>query len=279
MIPLPIRSKPDAETVEPMAMPRGMNTYRAPILPEPEAVQDLTAARAVLRALQLALRSALQGLEPESIALDSLPTADRELLAQVLGEGEVSAVACEPGENHAHLHVQEAIFAGVWRVLERSERGLSDRLEVGALPVALRESARRDFQCGGTGTVCDVLPDGVMNAPAILAELQAHWRTPAPATHVINLTLLPLSAADQRWLESALGRGSVTILSRGYGNCRITSSQRPNTWRVVYYNSEDSVILNTIEVCAVPEVACAAAQDLRDSDARLGEVLAWLEGA
>ena len=32
----------------------------------------------------------------------------------------------------------------------------------------------------------------------------------------------------------------------------------PNTWRVVYYNSQDAMILNSIEVVDMPEVACAA---------------------
>ncbi len=49
------------------------------------------------------------------------------------------------------------------------------------------------------------------------------------------------------------------------------------TWRVVYYNSQDTVILNTVEVGALPEVACAAIEDLQDSVERLGEVLAWVE--
>jgi hydrogenase-1 operon protein HyaF len=81
---------------------------------------------------------------------------------------------------------------------------------------------------------------------------------------------------DHSVLDHALGRGSVTILSRGYGNCRIESTARPHTWRLTYYNSQDSVILSTVEVSDVPEVACAAQQDFADSRARLSEVLDWL---
>jgi len=50
-----------------------------------------------------------------------------------------------------------------------------------------------------------------------------------------------------------------------------------HTWRIVYYNSQDAVILNTVEVSAMPEVACAALEDLNDSHERLAEVLAWVE--
>ena len=46
---------------------------------------------------------------------------------------------------------------------------------------------------------------------------------------------------------------------------------------MVYYNSMDKVILNTVEVVDMPEVAMAAPEDLRDSHERLGEVMAWLE--
>jgi hydrogenase-1 operon protein HyaF len=264
-----------------MHMPRGMNTYRAPVLPEPELLQDLTIARVTLRTLQGALAAAQRGERPAPIELTNVPAADRRLLDSVLGEGEVSAVL----EGPTRLHVQEAIFAGVWRVIETAADGcMSDRLEVGPLPAAILERATRDGQlCGATAPAAPTL-EGLMNAPAILSELQHYWRADtradsfAPA-YIVNLTLLPLSAADELWLDAVLGRGSVTLLSRGYGNCRIASTARPHTWRVVYYNSQDHVILSTIEVSIVPEVACAAMQDLADSEARVAEVLAWIEGA
>ena len=86
-----------------------------------------------------------------------------------------------------------------------------------------------------------------------------------------------MSLGDIAWLDHVLGTGRVLILSRGYGNCRITNTCVPNTWRVVYYNSQDTVILNTVEVTAIPEVACAAPEDLADSLERLREVLEWVQ--
>jgi hydrogenase-1 operon protein HyaF len=80
-------------------------------------------------------------------------------------------------------------------------------------------------------------------------------------------------------MEQQLAGGCVLILSRGYGNCRILSTRVPNCWRVVYYNSSDTILLNTVEVTDIPEVACAALEDLRDSGARLREVLDWVGGA
>jgi len=43
--------------------------------------------------------------------------------------------------------------------------------------------------------------------------------------HVINLTLLPMSMQDIAFLDHHLGTGRVLILSRGYGNCRITNTK------------------------------------------------------
>jgi hydrogenase-1 operon protein HyaF len=68
----------------------------------------------------------------------------------------------------------------------------------------------------------------------------------------------------------------VTLLSRGYGNCRVTATGVARVWWVQYFNSQDALILNTIEVTEVPAVACAAALDLEDSAERLAEVIAWI---
>jgi hydrogenase-1 operon protein HyaF len=91
------------------------------------------------------------------------------------------------------------------------------------------------------------------------------------------LTLLPWTPADAQCLDEILGQGPVTILSRGYGNCRITSTRVPNVWRVRFYNSQDVMILDTIEITAIPEVALAAREDFQDSRERVAEVLNWME--
>jgi hydrogenase-1 operon protein HyaF len=65
----------------------------------------------------------------------------------------------------------------------------------------------------------------------------------------------------------------VVMLSRGYGNCRITSTLTRNVWWVQYFNSQDTLILNTIEISHVPDVACAAQEDIDDSAQRLHEIL------
>jgi hydrogenase-1 operon protein HyaF len=122
-----------------------------------------------------------------------------------------------------------------------------------------------------------------MNALPILAELESRCelyrreRTP----HTINLTLLPLSDADVAFLDGRLGRGPVAMLSRAYGRCQIISTQVADVWWVRYYNAMSTLILNTLEVVDVPQVACAAPEDLTDSRERLEEILApyWCDVA
>ncbi len=91
--------------------------------------------------------------------------------------------------------------------------------------------------------------------------------------HVVNLSLLPHTEEDLLWLDAAFGEGAVTILSRGYGNCRITATAMPHVWRVQFFNSMDTLILDTFEVTAMPEVAIAAPEDLSDSGTRMLKIL------
>ena len=86
-----------------------------------------------------------------------------------------------------------------------------------------------------------------------------------------------MSPEDLQYLFDAFGTGTVSILSRGYGNCRITSTGLNHVWWVQYFNSMDQIILDTLEVVDVPEVAQAAADDYADSVERLGEWLAVMQ--
>ena len=271
------------ETLDYMSMPKGMDTYRPPVLPEPEELAAHELAREVLAAVLEAVTTACEGRVPAPVRLDGLPASELALVNQVLGEGEVSAqVLAQPevrlvGDEAVRVRVQESVFAGVWRVITTDDDGaVHDHVEVGAIPAALLRAAHDDGH--GPREPLPPVPAELLNLPPILTELadqRARWKA-GDAAHVVNLTLLPLSPADIAHLDHQLGTGRVVILSRGYGNCRITDTRVPNTWRIVYYNSQDAVILNTVEVSAIPEVACAAAEDLEDTAERLAEVLNWV---
>jgi hydrogenase-1 operon protein HyaF len=80
-------------------------------------------------------------------------------------------------------------------------------------------------------------------------------------------------------LDQAMEPGPVAIMSRGFGSCRVSSTSVRDVWRVQYFNSMQTLILNTLEVVDVPEVALAAAEDLADSRERLGELVDWMSEA
>ena len=273
--PIPVVG-PGSHEVEEAAnylpMPHDMAVFRAPVL-EPSSPQAAAAAHAVLSTLLADMRGHRFGAgEAPGLDLGQLGGDALDAVNQALGHGEVSAVA------HADLQwrIEETTFASIWHVLGARTDGsiAEDRLEVAPIPAVLR----RTMAEAATHRVLALptAPAGLMNAPSLLAELvdqSALWQPGKPA-HVINLTLLPVSPQDLAYLAEALGQGPVTILSRGYGNCRLSSTLLPNTWWVQYFNSMDQLILNTIEVVDVPEVALAAREDFEDSTERLAE---WLE--
>lgn len=248
-------------------MPEAMTTYRMPELSEDLNNVGLASAKQVLQSL-------LQGLGDypkahERIDLSHCDARNKRFLDELLGEGEVSVLSLEGG-----IRIQESVLAGVWRVQQLSDATLvADYLEIGAIPRFVETifiSAADHIDADRSQ-----LPEGVMNAPALLTELNAQIREyrPGQTEHVINLSLLPQTEQDLQFLAQRLGLGNVTILSRGYGNCRITATATRYVWWVRYFNSQDTLILNTLEVSAVPNVACASAEDIADSHERLQEIL------
>ena len=267
-------SQEESERLDYMAMPSGMYTYRPPVLPEPEQIGAARPARDLLARVLDGLAGWRAEAANTTYDLAVLGAADLRLIDQVLGEGEVSARV--DGDAGSVL-IQESVFAGVWRVRQIDPEGgqLSDRIEVGDIPKAIRMASGRGPRHGPTPPAGG---PGVINAPALLAEIADKLMAgQGGEAHVINLSLLPFSPEDGAWLDAVLGRGGASLLSRGYGNCRITATGLARVWWVQFFNSQDALILNTIEVTDVPSVARAADEDIADSRERLAEVLEWIQ--
>ncbi|MCA1975131.1 MAG: hydrogenase expression/formation protein [Caenispirillum sp.] len=271
--PLPVRvvgpgSQPGDKALNYLCVAADMATFRPPPLPEAADPCALATVRRVLAELIHAMRT--QPFGAPVLDLGGLDAAALDLLNRTLGEGEVSVLVRAP----RRLEIQETAFAGVWRVRERNAAGgiAAERIEAGAMPAAV--AAAMSAMAGPL--LRPPAPEGLMNAPALLAEIadRAARQSEGSAPHVINLTLLPMSPQDLAWLATALGEGPVTLLSRGYGNCRITGTRLAQVWRVQYFNSMDQLILDTIEITTVPAAALAAPEDHADSIERLEE---WLE--
>lgn len=265
-------SQPTEEDDAVLSMPSDMHTYSMPSIPEPEEVAELVAAKQVLGELQTLL-AAYRVEDPARVVdITGVDTADRELIDQVLALGEVSIIY----NGDVRCRVQESVLAGVWRVeyVGEDDAVYRDTVEIAAIP-SLVATASFPGAAASVTLAHDALPPGVQNAPPLLVEINDHlaaWR-PGAEPHIINLTLLPHTPEDLVFLDEALGGGPVTILSRGYGNCRITATATTNVWRVKYFNARDAMILNTIEVVDVPAVALASQDDIDDSAERLDEIL------
>jgi hydrogenase-1 operon protein HyaF len=273
---IPIRSLDAApgEAIEYMPMPREMSTFEMPRVPEPGPGNDVAGARDVLEVFLLHFADWLAGagelpvLDLRGLAVDSL-----RVLNETLGEGEVAATV----ETDHEIRIQETVFSGVWREQHFEAGGAlrHDYLLAAAVPPVLGRLARER----AVSALRDIeLPVGAMNVAALIHELQeAMDRSGADApAHVINLTLLPLSPEDTIHIDRVLDGGSVVILSRGFGNCRISSTAARNVWRVQYFNNMQTLILNTIEVIEMPEVAVAAGEDLAETHARLADLVEWM---
>lgn len=255
-----------------MKMPSEMNTYDMPSFPEMDEMERCPQGMAILADIQLMLAQINETGQGSLMTLNELPAADLELLNQILGEGEVSVLI----DGEKPVRIQETVMAGIWRIRSFDEKGnvLAEAIEVADIPEIVKEKA--------FATKVDIvervkqLPEGLLNAPSVLVEIaetsEAFQQEKAMSSHVINLSLLPFSPEDHYCLTETTGTGCVTILSRGYGNCRITSTQVDGLWRVQYYNSTDQLILDTLEIVAMPAVACAAPEDLEDSAVRLEEI-------
>jgi hydrogenase-1 operon protein HyaF len=278
--PLPIRvvgpgAHVEEEELQYLAMPRGMSVFEMPRVPPRADAAHMAAARELLAGF-LDRMEAWDPADPAGsprLELDRVAKGTLEIANQMLGEGEVAIRV----DGACPYRIQETVFAGVWRVCELDGDGrvARDWLEASPIPSVVVDAAH-----AGSGTTLPAVafPEGAMNSPALLAEIQEQIRArrPGAEAHVINLTLFPMSPEDHQVMEQAVPVGAVAIMSRGFGNCRVTSTGARNVWRVQYFNNMNTLILNTIEVVDLPEVAVAATEDLRDSRERFAELIEWM---
>jgi hydrogenase-1 operon protein HyaF len=279
-VSIPVRvagtgSQPQEEPLQYLDMPREMDTFRMPLVPQSADAGSLREARDLLQRF-IGVLSFCERHGAATVArldLASVSPATLEVVNQMLGEGEVSIrITGEP-----RARIQETVFAGVWRVceLDAQDRLVRDWVEASPVPRIVLEAAH----AAATSAPLFVEPaEGAMNSPALLHEIGqriAEYR-PGERAHVVNLTLFPLTPEDHRALEQALPVGPVAIIASGFGSCRITSTGVRDVWRVQYFNSMNTLILNTLEVVGVPEVVLAAPEDIADSRTRLGELVAWM---
>ena len=112
-------------------MPGRMDAYSPPYVPDLDAVRKLDGARGAMQWLRKALEDYSAGSGPLLANLSGLDEESRELVNQILGEGEVSVTF----NGEATAKTQESVMAGVWRTLYFDDVGrvCCDLLEVAEL--------------------------------------------------------------------------------------------------------------------------------------------------
>jgi hydrogenase-1 operon protein HyaF len=274
-ISIPVRGlmHDPTDAVEYMPMPREMTTFEMPRVPDPGPDTDIAGARDVLQVfLDHMSRWLSTGGELPALDLAGLEPAALRVLNETLGEGEVSAiVAGRPRDPRAGNGVLRRLAPAAL-----ARHAPAARLPAGRAHPAHRADPGRE---GASPRLRALpLPAGAMNVPALVHELQEAMDRAGPDTpaRVINLTLLPLSPEDVAHLDAVLDGGTVTVLSRGFGNCRISSTAARHVWRVQYFNNMQTLILNTLEITTMPEVAMAAREDLLETRDRLADLVVWM---
>jgi hydrogenase-1 operon protein HyaF len=231
------------------------------------------AARAVVEQVIADLERRIEQPDapPTRVSLNGLDEQEKATIADILGEGDVWA---KVGLDNAYWRVVESVMAGIWRIESSTADGTQGEwVEVGPVPAPILRAAaelpRERIE------IPTQLPQGAMNAPSLLHELQqrSSGYRPGSENHVINFTLLPLTDVDAQVLTGVLGQVPLVIRSGGFGSSRVFATGLRHVWAVQYINGMGNVILDTLEVGGVPVSVLAAREDFQDSAERLGEIL------
>ena len=93
------------------------------------------------------------------------------------------------------------------------------------------------------------------------------------ATTTIDLRSIPLAPGEEDEIFATLGTGEVRAQLSALGPSEITETRYPGVWLVTHYNNNDEIIGRFIEVCAMPRLLQAQAEDIQDGLDRLNEQL------
>lgn len=273
-------SQPDRSVANTIGVPETVELFTKPYTPEVADKETAIKCREFFIDIyrEMRLWNPESGEAGPAFAVNNYNAAALNLINQMLGEGEVGIRISIPSQGFDEIRIQESLYTGIWRVRYfREGEAIADQVEISALPACVTEAAYLTAQ----PNLHAVTPGPeAMNSPAILAELKTalkQWK-PGAAPVTINLSHLPMSADDHAVIDEALGKGSVYMLSRGFGNCRIMSTDVRHVWRVQYLNNSPAklMILNTLVVAGLPEEAVAAPEDLEDSCERIRELIEWV---
>jgi len=221
-----------------------------------------------LRKIAAAMAIQTNDAPPITFTLDDLDEPSYQLVCEVLGHGEVSGQVSELQP----LIIQESIFPGLWRIKSPDFADAREILILADVPPMLH--ARATDAMDEDMTIPQNVQD-TMNAMPVLAEIRDRSLAyqAEHTNHIINFTLLPMSEQDMALLRDTLGAGHIDLISTGYGACRVCSTRWPHVWSVQYFNSMEKIILDTLEIGAIPAAVRASQEDFQDSAERILEII------
>lgn len=259
------------------SLPISIETYESPSMSALEGFHHIQPTLSLLANLlqQMVNYQGDRVHYPQANVIE-LDQSNREFLNTLLGEGEVSVIV-QGEEFGREIHIQESIFCGIWRV-QVFEQGVmrADNLEVCPIPAVVWQVAAANSQA--TVELPPVTTE-LMNGLSLAHEVLAHVGKLSDPVHVINLTLLPVSGEDRSYLHLLCGLGNVKIRTRGYGESLIESTRLRYVWNIRCLNGLKGVLLDTYEICRIPDMAVAALEDIQDSRQRLHDAWCWLKEA
>jgi len=97
------------------------------------------------------------------------------------------------------------------------------------------------------------------------------------ATTTIDLRSIPLAPGEEDEIIATLGVGEIRAQLSALGPSEITETRFPGVWLVTHYNNNEEIIGRFIEVCDIPRLLRAQAEDIRDGLDRLEEQLGTSE--
>lgn len=112
-------------------------------------------------------------------------------------------------------------------------------------------------------------------ARSILSEISKLLQALATneSTASIDLRSLPLTDADRRQLEEALGRGEVSLDLELAGRSSIWETGYPGVWWIRHRGAQDKVSSEEIAVCRVPDILKSHPADVSAAALRLQQEL------
>jgi hydrogenase-1 operon protein HyaF len=90
----------------------------------------------------------------------------------------------------------------------------------------------------------------------------------------IDLRGIPMAPGEEEQIVNVLGTGEVQARMSALGPSEIMETRFPGVWLVTHYNSENEVLGKFIEVCDIPQILKAQAEDIREGLAQLTAQLA-----